>query len=76
MGLPRGFIHMGAPRAMVAYVAGLRPSRNKRDKSFLPEGGIFINLVDNVLCIGTGLGGWVEYSLTRLAVVPELQDRN
>jgi len=69
--MARGYIHMGAPRAMVAYRAGQRPSKFKADKSFLPEGGIFINLVDNMLCIGTGRGGWVEYQLVRSAVVDE-----
>ena len=70
--MARGYIHMGAPRAMVSFAPGMRPSRAKGSKSFLPEGGIFINFPDNVLCIGTGLGGWAEYSLTRVAVVQEL----
>jgi hypothetical protein len=56
---------------MVSYTEGLRPNKSKSSKSFLPEGGIFINLVDNVLCIGTGKGGWVEYQLARLAVIQE-----
>lgn len=72
--MARGYIHMGTPRAMVSYAAGMRPSRRKTDKSFLPEGGIFINLVDGVLCFGTGLGGWVEFQLQRKAVVQEDSD--
>ena len=69
--MARGYIHMGAPRAMVSYASGMRPGKRKSDKSFLPEGGIFINFVDNVLCIGTGKGGWVEYQLARIAVISE-----
>lgn len=69
--VPGAKIIMGPPRSMVAYAAGLRPSKDRRSKSFLPEGGTFFNFVDNVLCVGTGKGGWVEYQLVRLAVVSE-----
>lgn len=69
--MARGYIHMGPPRVMVTYGAGIRPSKDKGDKSFLPEGAILINFVDNVMCVGTGKGGWVEYQLARLAVISE-----
>jgi hypothetical protein len=67
----RGYIFMGPPRSMVSYTAGARPNKDPRSKSFLPEGGTFFNFPDNVLCVGTGKGGWVEYQLVRLAVVSE-----
>lgn len=69
--MARGYIFMGAPRSMVSYVAGARPNKSPKSKSFLAEGATFFNFVDNVLCVGTGAGGWVEYQLVRLAVVSE-----
>jgi len=69
--MARGYIFMGAPRSMVSYVPGLRPNKDPKSKSFLPEGATFFNFVDNVLCVGTGAGGWVEYQLVRLKVVNE-----
>lgn len=66
-----GRVQMGPPRVMVAYRAGTRPSKDKRDRTFLREGAMFLNFVENVLCIGTGKGGWVEYELTRRAVISE-----
>lgn len=69
--MARGYIFMGAPRSMVSYVAGMRPDKSPKSKSFLAEGATFFNFVDNVLCVGTGAGGWVEYQLVRLAVVSE-----
>ena len=69
--VPQAKIVMGVPRVMVSYVAGMRPNKNPRSKSFLPEGGIFLNFVDNMLCFGTGQGGWVEYQLTRAKIVDE-----
>jgi hypothetical protein len=69
--MARGYIFMGAPRSMVSYVAGMRPNKDPKSKSFLAEGATFFNFVDNVLCVGTGAGGWVEYQLVRLAVVSE-----
>jgi hypothetical protein len=62
---------MGAPRSMVSYVAGARPNPSPSGRSFLAEGATFFNFVDNVLCVGTGQGGWVEYQLVRLKVVSE-----
>ena len=69
--MARGYIFMGAPRSMVSYVAGARPANSPKAKSFLAEGATFFNFVDNVLCVGTGAGGWVEYQLVRLKVVNE-----
>jgi hypothetical protein len=69
--MARGYIHMGPPRSMVTFVPGVRPNKNPRSKSFLPEGATFFNFVDNVLCVGTGAGGWVEYQLVRLKIVNE-----
>ena len=69
--MARGYIFMGAPRSMVSYVAGARPENSPKSKTFLAEGATFFNFVDNVLCVGTGAGGWVEYQLVRLKVVNE-----
>lgn len=62
-------INIGTPRAMVAVDPGVRPSLDSKDKSFLKEGGLFINLPDNILCVGIEGGGYIEFRLTRVGVV-------
>lgn len=63
-------VNVGTPRAMVATQAGIRPPSDPKQKAALKSGGLFVNLADNVLCVGTGSGGYIVFSLTRSAVVP------
>lgn len=62
-------INTGTPRAMVARQAGIRPPTDATDKAALKLGALFVNLADDVLCVGTGSGGYIVYSLNRVAVV-------
>lgn len=62
-------VNVGTPRAMVAKVGGVRPSTDPKDKSALKDGGLFVNLPDNVLCVGTGSGGYIVFSLNRVGTV-------
>lgn len=69
--VPTAKIFSGAPRSMVSFTPGMRPDKDRRSKSFLREGATFFNFPDDVLCVGTGAGGWVEYKLNRLRIVSE-----
>lgn len=63
-------INTGTPRAMWSAVAGIRPPRDPKEKAALKSGAIFVNFADNVICFGTGGGGYREYSLTLTNVAP------